>query len=189
MFAIVFQQVFIMFLLMLIGFVYAKTTGMQKAECNRICNILLMIVTPCLLLSNLQRPFQQEIVKELLFSLGLAVVSSLDVYKRQRPDKAFFKIRMDFACGLRRFGAFFDRPGAHFLLAGCQIGNEPQQLVTLLNQAVQTGGFQPQLVEEKLFVLFGHIGNILFNFGADGQYQRAFRRSDFADLPVKGVFF
>ena len=36
-----------------------------------------MIVTPCLLLSNLQRPFQQEIVKELLFSLGLAVVSSL----------------------------------------------------------------------------------------------------------------
>ena len=77
MFAIVFQQVFIMFLLMLIGFVYAKATGMQKAECNRICNILLMIVTPCLLLSNLQRPFQQEIVKELLFSLGLAVVSSL----------------------------------------------------------------------------------------------------------------
>ena len=71
MFAIVFQQVFIMFLLMLIGFVYAKATGMQKAECNRICNILLMIVTPCLLLSNLQRPFQQEIVKELLFSLGL----------------------------------------------------------------------------------------------------------------------
>ena len=49
MFAIVFQQVFIMFLLMLIGFVYAKATGMQKAECNRICNILLMIVTPCLL--------------------------------------------------------------------------------------------------------------------------------------------
>lgn len=43
MFAIVFQQVFIMFLLMLIGFVYAKATGMQKAECNRICNILLMI--------------------------------------------------------------------------------------------------------------------------------------------------
>ena len=52
MFIIVFQQVFIMFLLMLIGFVYAKTTGMKKEECNRICNILLMIVTPCLLLSN-----------------------------------------------------------------------------------------------------------------------------------------
>ncbi len=72
MFAIVFQQVLIMFLLMLIGFIYAKATGMRKEECNRICNILLMIVTPCLLLSNLQRPFNMEIVEELLFSLGLA---------------------------------------------------------------------------------------------------------------------
>ena len=71
MFAIVFQQVLIMFLLMLIGFIYAKAAGMRKEECNRICNILLMIVTPCLLLSNLQRPFNMEIVEELLFSLGL----------------------------------------------------------------------------------------------------------------------
>lgn len=76
MFIIVFQQVFIMFLLMLIGFVYAKITGMKKEECNRICNILLMIVTPCLLLSNLQRPFSPEIAKEILFSLALAVFSS-----------------------------------------------------------------------------------------------------------------
>ena len=76
MFSIVFQQVFIMFLLMLIGFVYAKATGMKKEECNRICNILLMVVTPCLLLSNLQRPFQKEILWELLFSLILAVASS-----------------------------------------------------------------------------------------------------------------
>ena len=77
MFAIVFQQVLIMFLLMLIGFIYAKATGMRKEECNRICNILLMIVTPCLLLSNLQRPFNMEIVEELLFSLGLAAFSSI----------------------------------------------------------------------------------------------------------------
>ena len=76
MFAIVFQQVFIMFLLMLIGFVYAKATRMKKEECNRICNILLMIVTPCLLLSNLQRPFQQEILWQMLFSLALAAASS-----------------------------------------------------------------------------------------------------------------
>ncbi|MDD3192566.1 MAG: AEC family transporter [Oscillospiraceae bacterium] len=77
MFSIVFQQVFIMFLLMLVGFIYAKATGMKKEECNRICNILLMIVTPCLLLSNLQRPFSKEILWELLFSLGLAAVTSL----------------------------------------------------------------------------------------------------------------
>ena len=77
MFAIVFQQVLIMFLLMLIGFIYAKATGMRKEECNRSCNILLMIVTPCLLLSNLQRPFNMEIVEELLFSLGLAAFSSI----------------------------------------------------------------------------------------------------------------
>ena len=76
MFAIVFQQVLIMFLLMLIGFIYAKATGMRKEECNRICNILLMIVTPCLLLSNLQRPFNMEIVEELLFSLGLAALAT-----------------------------------------------------------------------------------------------------------------
>lgn len=50
---------------------------MQKAECNRICNILLMIVTPCLLLSNLQRPLSAGNCQRTLFSLGLAVVSSL----------------------------------------------------------------------------------------------------------------
>lgn len=77
MFAIVFQQVLIMFLLMLAGFVYAKLAKMKKEECNRLCNILLMIVTPCLLLSNLQRPFNKEILQELLFSLGLAVFASL----------------------------------------------------------------------------------------------------------------
>ena len=33
---------------------------------------------------------------------GFQIVESYNL----RPDKAFFKIRMDFACGLRRFGAF-----------------------------------------------------------------------------------
>lgn len=76
MFTIVFEQVFIMFLLMLIGFVYAKWTHMKREECGRICNILLMIVTPCLLIDNLQRPFNGEILKELGFSLLLATITS-----------------------------------------------------------------------------------------------------------------
>ena len=37
---------------------------------------------------------------------GFQIVESYNL----RPDKAFFKIRMDFARSLRRFGAFFDRP-------------------------------------------------------------------------------
>ena len=109
MFAIVFQQVLIMFLLMLAGFVYAKLAKMKKEECNRLCNILLMIVTPCLLLSNLQRPFNKEILQELLFSLGLAVFSSLlavaVAYLLISPKKQGENGRME------RYGASFGNVG------------------------------------------------------------------------------
>ena len=77
MFAIVFQQVLIMFLLMLIGFIYAKATGMRKEECNRICNILLMIVTPCLLLSNSAASIQHGNCGKAAFFSGLAAFSSI----------------------------------------------------------------------------------------------------------------
>ena len=109
MFAIVFQQVLIMFLLMLAGFVYAKLAKMKKEECNRLCNILLMIVTPCLLLSNLQRPFNKEILQELLFSLGLAVFASLlavaVAYLLISPKKQGENGRME------RYGASFGNVG------------------------------------------------------------------------------
>ena len=68
-----------------------------------------MIVTPCLLLSNLQRPFNKEILQELLFSLGLAVFASLlavaVAYLLISPKKQGENGRME------RYGASFGNVG------------------------------------------------------------------------------
>lgn len=76
-FLLVFSQVLVMFLLMAIGFLYARKTNMKSEECARVSNILLMIVTPCLLLENLQRDFSKEMQTDLLFSFVLAAITSL----------------------------------------------------------------------------------------------------------------
>ena len=57
-------------------------------------------------------------------------------------DEAAFKVGMDLAGGLRGLRALFDRPRAALVRAGCQEGDEPEQLVAALDQPVETGLLQ-----------------------------------------------
>jgi hypothetical protein len=49
--------------------------------------------------------------------------------------------------------ATMDSPGAHFLLTRREIGLESEQLVTGLDQAVETGRFEPERSEEVSSIL------------------------------------
>ena len=58
-------------------------------------------------------------------------------------DKAALKVLVNFACGLRGFGAAPDRPCTHLRLAGGEIGNEAEQVVGALDEPVEAAFFEP----------------------------------------------
>lgn len=66
-------QVFIMFVLVIIGYVLTKKNVITRNGSADISNILLTIVTPCVLI----RAYQIDMNKDLLFTLGIAFGVSL----------------------------------------------------------------------------------------------------------------
>jgi len=79
---------------------------------------------------------------------------------------------VDGAGGAGRLGAFLDRPGAGFLGAGGEEGDEAEQLVTGADQPVEAGLLQPQRLQE-----LGLLGRFeLGDLGFDTPTQ-AFRSS------------
>ena len=70
---------------------------------------------------------------------GLEIVKGDDL----GADEAALKIGVDLARGLRGLGALLDGPGAAFVAARGQEGDEAQQLVAALDQPVQTDCFRP----------------------------------------------
>ena len=63
-------------------------------------------------------------------------------------DKAALEVRVDLAGGLRRLRAARDRPGAALIAAARQERNEPQQAVRTLDEPVEAGLFDAELLEE-----------------------------------------
>ncbi len=71
-------QVIIIFLLMGIGFIFNKTGKLTSEGIKQITNILLTIVTPCVLIDAYQKKvFNQQLLKELVFAAGLSLVVQL----------------------------------------------------------------------------------------------------------------
>ena len=98
-------------------------------------------------------------------------------------DEAAFKVGMDLAGGLRGLRALFDRPRAALVRAGCQEGDEPQQLVAALDQPVKTGLLQSELLHEHgLLVRVVQLGDVGFELCADGQNLAALLRGQFLHL-------
>ncbi|MDD2955117.1 MAG: AEC family transporter [Oscillospiraceae bacterium] len=74
---IVLKQVVIMFILILVGIVYAKWKKLTPEQNNRISDLLLTVVVPCMLVDSFQIPFNADSARDLLFSAGLAFFASL----------------------------------------------------------------------------------------------------------------
>lgn len=70
---IVTEQVFIMLILIIVGFVLYKNNIITKSGTKDMSGILLNLVTPCVLIKAYQIDFNAEIVKELIMSFALSI--------------------------------------------------------------------------------------------------------------------
>ena len=78
---------------------------------------------------------------------------------------------MDLTGRLRRFGALADGPRPALVLAIGQEGDQAQQLIGALDQAVQTGFFNAQILQEHGPLLrIVQLRDILLQLGTDGQH-------------------
>ena len=89
---------------------------------------------------------------------------------------------MDFTGGLRGLGALFDGPGAALILAVGQERDKAQQGVAALDEPIQTGFRNAQLVQEHLAVLTLQLSDVLLQLGTDGQHLAALRFCQRTDL-------
>lgn len=71
---IVLHQVIIMFLLLIVGIVLLKRGVITEAATRVFCNLLLIIVVPCTIISSYYQPFSKEKVLQIALSFALAAV-------------------------------------------------------------------------------------------------------------------
>ena len=97
-----------------------------------------------------------------------------EVFKRNglRTDESALKVTVDHARSLRGRSAHAHSPGAHFLHTGGEVGLQTQQLEAGTDQAVQTGLFQAQLLQEHVAVFIVHLGHFRFDLGANRHHRR-----------------
>ena len=69
-----------------------------------------------------------------------------------RLDEALLEVPVDHASGLWRRRALADRPGAGLLWADCEVGKQPQQVVSGLDDAVEARFLKAETVQELLFL-------------------------------------
>lgn len=74
---IVLRQVAVMFGLVAVGIAYAKWRGVTPEQSNRISDLLLTVVVPCMLVDSFQIPFDADAARDLLCSAGLAAFASI----------------------------------------------------------------------------------------------------------------
>ena len=91
------------------------------------------------------------------------------------PDEAPLEVGVDLAGGLGSLGAPLDGPGAALVGAGGQEGHQTQQCIAGLDQTIQAGLGDAQLLHEHgLLVGIVQFGNVGLQLGADGQALGAF---------------
>ncbi len=82
-------------------------------------------------------------------------------------DEALFEVGVDDACGAGGFGAAFDGPGADLLDAGGEVGDEVEESVGGVDEAVEAR-FGEAHVFEELVALGGlELGDLGFHLAAD----------------------
>ena len=77
MFLETFLQVSILFVMIFIGFALAKFKVLTEKGVSSMTDMVLLIVTPCVIIKSFIRPFETQVLKELLFSFLLSFLSLL----------------------------------------------------------------------------------------------------------------
>ena len=87
------SQVLILFLLMLIGFVCNKTKILSEEANKRISDVVVILVTPCVIIQSFQREFKEELLFKICiallisFILHLAMILAVHMIFKPQPDK------------------------------------------------------------------------------------------------------
>lgn len=68
------QQVFIIFILIIIGFICGKTGLIKEKGAECLTNIVLYIVTPCVMIEAFQRKFEFSMLTNLAVAAGVALI-------------------------------------------------------------------------------------------------------------------
>lgn len=74
---IVLNQILIMFILILVGYICYKLKIIDETLNRKLSDLLLLLVSPFLIFNSYQREFSKELLAGLLISLGLAVITHL----------------------------------------------------------------------------------------------------------------
>lgn len=88
------SQVLILFLLMLIGFACNKAKILNEEANKRISDLVVILVTPCVIIQSFQREFDERLLFQicvaLLISLivHLAMILAVHIIFRSQPDKS-----------------------------------------------------------------------------------------------------
>ncbi len=123
----------------------------------------------------------------LLGGVDTAVLDHIIIGNDLRPDEAPLDVSVDFTGGLRGLGALSDGPGAALILAVGQERDKAQQGVAALDEPIQTGFCDAQLVQEHLPVLALQLSDVLLQLGTDGQHLAALgfcQRTDLLQILV-----
>ena len=97
-------------------------------------------------------------------------------------DETALDVGVDLARGLRGLGAVFDGPSPALVLAVGQERDEAEQRVGALDQAVEAGLLNAELLEEHRAILAVELGDVLLELGADRQNLRALLIGELLDL-------
>ena len=73
--SITFHQILVMFVLMVIGYICAKTRLIDEATNKRLSSIVMMLVNPLVIFLSFQREFDPALLRGLFISFGLSALS------------------------------------------------------------------------------------------------------------------
>ena len=93
---VVAQQVLMLFLVMSVGFVCRRIRFLDDKSVKGMIDLLMMVVTPCLIVHIFERPFEPSMVK----GLGLAFVAALFAHAVAAVFAALC-LRVSECCGSR----------------------------------------------------------------------------------------
>ena len=68
MFSTVFSQVLVLFILILLGVIFAKTKLLKDSDVKAITDLVLYTVTPCVIIKSFVREFDKTLLKNLIIS-------------------------------------------------------------------------------------------------------------------------
>ena len=106
-----------------------------------------------------------------------------------RADKAPLEIGVYFSGRLRRLGPLLDGPGPALILTRSEKRDEPQQCIGCLDQPVQAGLGDPQIIQKHLLFIALQFSDLRLQLRTHGDHLGTFLGGHFRYLFVVGIVF